>query len=120
VFILSLERDERSMTVTVKLDGTYYYGPRGNKIRYGPGDAVEVPEGLATALGLTPLAVPQLARAAAEPETAAGESDPLEPFPALRDAGYTVETTRAASDEELLAVKGIGRATLRQIREALG
>jgi hypothetical protein len=36
----------------VKLDGTYYYGPRGAKRRYGPGDAVDVPEGLAVALGL--------------------------------------------------------------------
>lgn len=39
--------------VTVKLKGTFYYG--NPKQRYGPGDAVEVPEGLATALGLTPI-----------------------------------------------------------------
>ncbi len=39
--------------VTVKLTGTYGYGnPRRF---YGPGDAVQVPEGLATALGLTPI-----------------------------------------------------------------
>lgn len=45
--------------------------------------------------------------------------DPLADFEQLREAGYTVETARAASDEELLAVKGVGRATLKQIREAL-
>jgi len=39
--------------VTVKLNGTFYYG--NPKKRYGPGDAVQVPEGLAAALGLTPI-----------------------------------------------------------------
>jgi hypothetical protein len=41
--------------VTVKMTSTVYYGPRGDKRRYGPGDAVLVPEGLAQALGLTPI-----------------------------------------------------------------
>jgi hypothetical protein len=41
--------------VIVKMTSTVYYGPRGAKRRYGPGDAVEVPEGLAVALGLTPV-----------------------------------------------------------------
>lgn len=43
--------------VTVKMTSTVYYGPRGDKRRYGPGDAVQVPEGLATALGLVPIHV---------------------------------------------------------------
>jgi hypothetical protein len=57
--------------VRVKMTSTVYYGPRGDKRRYGPGDAVEVPEGLAQALGLTPIYVaPKEAPAApkAEPE----------------------------------------------------
>ncbi len=41
--------------VTVKMTSTVYYGPRGDKRRYGPGDAVQVPEGLVAALGLTPI-----------------------------------------------------------------
>lgn len=103
--------------VTVKLTGTFYYGPRGAKRPYGPGDAVDVPEGLAQALGLTPMAPP-------EPEFAPAVALDVLGMPsvvsdALITAGYTVETARAASDDELLAVKGIGPATLRQIRAAL-
>lgn len=43
--------------VKVKLNSTYWYG--NPKKRYGPGEAVDVPEGLATALGLTPVAQEQ-------------------------------------------------------------
>lgn len=38
----------------------------------------------------------------------------------LVGAGYTtVEAVRAASDEELLAIRGVGRKLLEQIRHAL-
>jgi DNA-directed RNA polymerase alpha subunit len=40
---------------------------------------------------------------------------------ALRDAGYaSVASLRKAPDEELLAVPGIGAATLQQIRALVG
>lgn len=54
--------------VTVKLKGTYYYG--NPKQRYGPGDAVQVPEGLATALGLTPVQTEAPPRVSSKPRKA--------------------------------------------------
>jgi hypothetical protein len=60
--------------VTVKMTSTVYYGPRGDKRRYGPGEAVEVPESLATALGLTPIYV-----APAEPHQAPAAEPSDEP-----------------------------------------
>lgn len=54
-----------------------------------------------------------------EPNEAPASPDPLSDFPELRAAGYdSVELVRAASDEDLRAVKGIGDATLKRIREA--
>lgn len=43
--------------------------------------------------------------------------DPLADFPALTAAGFsTVEDVRAASDEQLLAIDGVGAATLKKLR----
>jgi hypothetical protein len=55
-----------------------------------------------------------------EPEglTLPPASDPLAGFPALVEAGYTVEAARAARDDELLALKGFGKASLAKFREA--
>lgn len=89
----------------VNLRGRFGYGrPR---VYYGPG-WTDVPEGLARALGLQGV------------ERASVPTDPLADFPLLREAGFTdVEAVRAATDEELLAVRGIGAATLRRIRKAI-
>jgi hypothetical protein len=90
----------------VKLDGTYYYGPRGAKVRYGPGDAVEVPEGLATALGLQPIGVP-LVDAPADTDT---ESDvTFTPAPDLVDEVNT-EPEPAAEPTPRRARKAKGDA----------
>lgn len=92
----------------VYLNNRYGYGrPRRY---YGPG-LVDAPEGLVRALNLTvlPMEVPST-----EPPP-----DPIFEFPALSAAGYDVERARAASDDELLDVPGIGPATLKKIREAL-
>lgn len=76
---------------------------------YGPG-AVEVPDDLAQRL--TELGVLGGQGAPTEPPT-----DPLADFPQL--AGLTPDQVRAMSDEELLAVDGVGKATLAKIRQAV-
>lgn len=61
------------------------------------------------------------------PASAGASSDyPLTPLDqdvadALVSAGYeTIDKVREASDEDLLAVKGIGKTKLKEIREAVG
>jgi hypothetical protein len=56
------------------------------------------------------------------PETALQESVSGVEIPdILVQAGFdTAESIRAASDDELLAVSGVGKATLAQIREEIG
>lgn len=118
--------------VKVHLKGTFGYGrPR---VYYGPG-VVEVPEGLARALGLTPLAeevagVEEQGGAALDfGEQTGGLLDTPGSTPLfspdivvlLSEAGFdTHAKVQAASDDELLAIKGIGPATLKQIRAAYG
>ena len=56
-------------------------------------------------------------RAKRAPAVEAPPSDPLAEFPQL--AGLTVEQVREMSDEALLAVEGVGKATLAKIRAAV-
>jgi DNA integrity scanning protein DisA with diadenylate cyclase activity len=112
--------------VKVRLRGTFGYGrPR---VYYGPG-LVDVPEGLAQALGLkavggadTDVSAPDAPPPPDRLDAAADLIDRLgvEMGTHLALEGFTsIEAVRAASDEELLAIKGIGPATLRSIRAAL-
>lgn len=93
--------------VRVNLRGRFGYGrPR---VYYGPG-VCEVPEGLARALGLQGLAT-------AEPAATGLYAN----FPAdvrgLLSAAYpTLDALRAAPDADLLAIDGVGPATLRKLR----
>lgn len=71
-------------------------------------------------------AAPAAAPSAAPSATAGGEQeaeqepgDPLADFPAIVAGGYTAETARAASDDELLMLPGVGKATVARLREAL-
>jgi hypothetical protein len=115
----------------VNLRSTFGYGkPR---VYYGPG-LVDVPEGLVQALGLkvieaadadvlpVPSASPQLPAPTDRLDAAAELIDRLgvDLGTQLALAGFaSVDAVRAASDVELLAIKGIGPATLRTIRAAL-
>lgn len=97
---------------------------------YGPGEAT-LPRNLAEALGATikgPASDEQTAPTSAEQNVSQDEPvkkqhDALpDDFPA-RDLLYdnlytTLESVRGATDKELLALKGLGKATLRDIRTA--
>ncbi len=55
---------------------------------------------------------------AAPSEQPAPSTDPLAKWPQLAAAGYgTVDAVSAATDEQLLAIDGIGEAKLTKIRE---
>lgn len=100
----------------VKLDQAYTYKGK----TYGPGDGVEMPDNILEDEALTPAF-----RAAIEAGGGAqsSEPDPLEEsiVQLLADNGYdTLESVRAASDEDLLAIKGIGDGKLAEIREKIG
>lgn len=75
-------------------------------IVYGPGVA-DVPDGLA--LALQPRGIYPVDEAA---------PDPMAEFPQLVKAGYTSDALRLASDDDLLAVEGVGKATLAKVRSA--
>jgi len=97
------------------LDKTWIYAGKF----YGPGE-VELPDEAHAALqakgAFGTEAVTQPTTELPEAET---DADPLADFPELRAAGYTsVEEVRAADDKDLLAVKGVGQATLEKIRAA--
>lgn len=86
---------------------------------YGPGEA-DLPDEAYTDLKAREDALkgdqPDEAPAESTPSTAA---DPLAEFPELHAAGYTsAESVRAATDDELLALDGVGPATLKKIRAA--
>ena len=97
---------------------------------YGPGEAT-LPRNLAEALGATivgPVKEDGPKEASTEPETVKNEREEKsvsalpDDFPA-RDLLYdnlytTLEQVREATDKELLALKGLGKATLRDIRAA--
>lgn len=120
--------------VTVKLNGRFGYGKAGARAYYGPG-VCEVPEGLARALGLQPL--PADATEVHEAQETGGQpADAQEPGQAVPPAAAadlyadfgadlgarlaaaypTLGALRAAGDAELLAIDGVGAATLRRLR----
>lgn len=76
---------------------------------YGPG-VTEVPEGLA--LALQPRNIHPIA------EVPEPDADPMADFAMLTEAGHTADTVRVTSDDELLALPGVGRSTLKKIRTA--
>jgi hypothetical protein len=84
--------------------------------------AAQTAAALATARGETPPALTETPRAEGQGDGATAGLDAAEltdpQRQALAEAGYTTDAqVRAAADEELLAVPGIGPATLRQLRE---
>lgn len=100
---MAKETEKLTLTETVIAEGVYY----------GPGEA-EVPVKVATYLRERSPSSIAVQGAAQQPT----HDDPLAEFPQLREAGFTsVERVRAASDEELLALPGIGAATLKKLRD---
>lgn len=98
---------------SVGYQGVYYTGQKGGTL---------VPPGLARSLGLEAIEdEASAARERAAPRPAEGSLGSLGLGPrqiaALRDAGYKdAEAARAASDEQLLALNGIGVGSIKLIR----
>ncbi len=88
--------------VMVKASLSWTYGWAGSF--YGPGEDIMIPEGLANAVN-----------ASREPDPK--PSVPQDEFPALTKAGLTLEQAKEMSDEELLALEGVGAATVAKIRQ---
>ena len=108
---------------------------------YGPGKDLEVPEAVAQVVRASQPPAPVAESAPQEPAAAASTGQPAQTgqpqqpadppktevftvdgidtdtMEALREAGFdSAEKIKAASDDELLAVKGIGPATLEKLR----
>lgn len=94
--------------------------------QYGPGDIVAMTEQEAAgfsdklAVYLDPASPPSLPKSMSQPAPGQALGGlPAQVVEALARAGLdTVARVRAASDTALLALPGVGRATLRKIREA--
>lgn len=111
---------------TIKLDEAWTY--RG--VVVGPGDAVEVTDELYDVLKRRGAFVetPEMAKvrqgevALQTPALPNGDSTPKLPqdiIDRLKEEGYaSPDEVLAASDDELLAIEGIGPKTLEKIREA--
>lgn len=105
----------------VNLGASYGYRDPATGLRkyYGPGQGIEVPQGLVNSLGLTviPEAAPAAENAAPPP------SDLPDDFPGrkyLVAAGYTtLAQVRQLSIDDLIAIKGIGTRLAEQILERL-
>jgi hypothetical protein len=104
---------------TRTLDRTFVFGGKF----YGPG-TLDVPDALAERVDQVMGAEGALVERRPEPAASPiGRPAVLDPRIAatLARAGYVDEQAiRAASDDDLLAVDGIGQASLRQIREVYG
>lgn len=109
--------------VRVTMRGSVFYGrPRQ---RYGPGQSIEVPEGLARSLGLTPLEDSSVQ----EKPTEIPHAPAIDPWErmglsedqraSLNAAGFDLDMLRAAEDKDILDLPHIGQATLKKIRAAL-
>lgn len=99
----------------------------GRLKQFGPGDIVELSEAEANGFldKLEPVSEPDDPAPAVTPTPDAWEFDELSKHmrivKLLIDAGYTTpDAVRMASDDELLAVKGIGRKALVALRVVLG
>lgn len=118
--------------VKVDLDWTYGYqpAPHSSHVYYGPGRGILVPEPWARAMGFEIVdenPEPDSGRGMGEVEGAQAAEwyvGQLGFRPAAAEAlvaaGFTsLDSLRAATSDELLAVPGVGKAYVRKIREAL-
>jgi hypothetical protein len=111
----------------VNLTATYGYRDpvTGERTYYGPGMGIEVPQGLADTLGLTPLAEAevQAQQEAQEEDTEqvpTGDELP-DDFPGRRylvqEGHTTLAAVRTLSIDDLIEIKGIGTRLAEQILE---
>lgn len=108
-------------TCRINLTGSVGLGPIDGGQLYGPGENVLVPLELAKALGLAgeDAAYRTVQAVDTGEEYGIEFGDDFPEAEVLREAGYTTtEAVQDASDEELLALEGIGPSKLRQIRAA--
>lgn len=105
--------------VTATLSGSYgYFDPETEERRYyGPGIDIEIPHGLALTLGLETTGAKE-GNSATVPVAELPEDFPARDL--LEDAGFTtLEQVSALSEAELIAIKGIGKATANVIKQAI-
>jgi hypothetical protein len=97
---------------------SYAEGPFSAK-PYGPGEDVDIPQGLYDLLSKAG----RLEGSASSEDSSDELEDKLGHNTAqlLKDAGYEdADSVREATDEELLAIDGIGKAKLEHIRKDVG
>ncbi len=123
---------EQMVRATLKSTYGYFNARKGIKENFGPGENILVPKGLAYSLGIPY----QLAEETTPPSETADENPeesetPGEPpaddlaslglssaaLAALQEAGFTTfASIAAASDDALIAVKGVGAQTASRIK----
>lgn len=112
---------EQMVRATLKSTYGYFNARKGIKENFGPGENILVPKGLAYSLGIPY----QLAEETTPPsETAETVADDLASLglssaalAALQEAGFTTfASIAAASDDALVAVKGVGAQTASRIK----
>lgn len=106
-------------TVRVTLKGTYGYfnARKGVKEKFGPGENIEVPKGLAYSLGLWPPKGVAIVdnQPVHDDLTALGLR--AEVLSAVQEAGFTTFASIAAATTDVLtAVKGVGVQTAERIK----
>lgn len=114
--------------VHVSLSWTYGVKVSGKIVYFGPGDRVPVPADVAQRMRWRPLAdvraqTPDVAETAvlAQPMVAdvASQAGVVYLVDALEAAGFaTAESIRTASEAELTAVSGVGKATAAKLKTA--
>jgi predicted flap endonuclease-1-like 5' DNA nuclease len=108
-------------TVFVSLDWTHGVNVDGRTVYFGPGERVPVPAAVAEAKGwkLHDQPAPVRAQTADAVESVAAKAGAFHLVDDLRLAGFvTVESIRDASEDELTAVDGIGKATAAKLKTA--
>ena len=111
---------EQMVRATLKSTYGYFNARKGIKENFGPGENILVPKGLAYSLGIPY----QLAEESAPAEQNASAADDLtllelrpDVLDALKAEGYvTFASIAAASDDALIAVKGVGAQTASRIK----
>lgn len=111
---------EEMVRATLKSTYGYFNSRQGVKEKFGPGENILVPKGLAYSLGIPY----QPAEESAPAEQNAPTVDDLsilelrpDVLDALQEAGFTTfASLAAATDDALIAVKGVGAQTASRIK----
>lgn len=130
---------EQMVRATLKSTYGYFNARKGIKENFGPGENILIPKGLAYSLGIPyqPAEAAVEAQAETDPPAETGDENPEESetpgdppaddltslglssaaLAALQEAGFTTfASIAAASDDALIAVKGVGAQTASRIK----